>query len=69
MDDPLPPRLKAEPIFSVSASGGAELVLQAIGASLEHRGWLAWIGVALLGVVAGIVYALQHALAAKNLAP
>ncbi|MGH7223743.1 MAG: helix-hairpin-helix domain-containing protein, partial [Gemmataceae bacterium] len=66
VDDPLPPRLETVPTSSSAPSGGAELVLQAIGASLERRGWLMWVGVALIGVVAGIVYALQHALPGKT---
>jgi DNA-binding helix-hairpin-helix protein with protein kinase domain len=67
--DPMPPRQEAQPAASLPASGGVELVLQAIGASLERRGWLVWIGVALLGTVAGIVYALQRALPGKILGP
>lgn len=65
VDDPLPPRLEAVPAPSVASSGGAEVVLQAIGVGLERRGWLVWVGVALIGAVAGIVYALQHALPGK----
>jgi len=42
-------------------------VLQAIGAGLEQRSWLVWLGVALIGTVAGIVYALQQALPEKVL--
>lgn len=65
VDDPLPPRQEAMP-EPASSSGGAEVVLQVIGASVERRGWLVWVGVALLGAVAGIVYALQHALPGKT---
>lgn len=60
MHDPLPPRHGTPPAAVPSASGGAELVLEAIGAGLERRSWLVWLGVALLGTVAGIVYALQR---------
>ncbi|HTU21697.1 MAG TPA: hypothetical protein VMG10_26910 [Gemmataceae bacterium] len=69
VDDPLPPRLETVPAPPSAPSGGVELVLQAIGASLERRGWLVWVGVALIGAVAGIVYALQHALPGKILGP
>jgi hypothetical protein len=45
-----------------SPTGGAELVLQAIGMALKKSNWLAWVGVALLGAMAGVIYALQHVL-------
>jgi DNA-binding helix-hairpin-helix protein with protein kinase domain len=65
VNDPLPPR-HAETVTSSTAQaaevGGAELVLQAVGIALEKSSWLAWVGVALLGVVAGVIYSLQHAL-------
>lgn len=67
--DPLPPRHAPPPAAVPPSSGGAELVLQAIGAGLERRGWLVWLGVALIGTVAGIVYALQQALPDKILGP
>jgi DNA-binding helix-hairpin-helix protein with protein kinase domain len=69
VNDPLPPRCEAEPIPTASATGGAELVLQAIGVTLERSNWLVWVGVALIGAVAGIVYALQHALSGKTIGP
>jgi DNA-binding helix-hairpin-helix protein with protein kinase domain len=66
VNDPLPPRLETVPVQPTSLTsppnGGAELVLQAIGIALEQSNWLVWFGVALLGAVAGIIYALQHAL-------
>jgi DNA-binding helix-hairpin-helix protein with protein kinase domain len=67
--DPLPPRHETPTPAALPASGGAELVLQAIGAGLERRGWLVWLGVALIGAVAGTVYALQRALPGKILDP
>ncbi len=69
VNDPLPPRQETVAAASMPTTGGAELVLQTIGASLEQRGWLVWLGVALIGAVAGIVYALQHALPSKTLVP
>ena len=36
-------------------------MLQAIGAGVERRGWLIWLGVALIGAVAGLLYALECA--------
>jgi DNA-binding helix-hairpin-helix protein with protein kinase domain len=66
VDDPLPPRHEEQTAAPPPASGGAELALQAIGASLERRGWLVWLGVALIGAVAGIVYALQRALPGQS---
>jgi hypothetical protein len=69
VDDPLPPRLEEVPTPTTPSSGGAELVLQATGESLERRGWLVWVGVALIGSVDGIIYALQHALRGKSLGP
>lgn len=65
VNDPLPPRqVEADVILAPQAptAGGMELVLQAIGMALEQSSWLVWAGVALLGAVAGIIYALQHAL-------
>lgn len=58
--DPLPPRLEAAPQSPPKL--GAEVVLQAIGRELEHSNWLVWVGVAVVGAVAGLIYALQHAL-------
>lgn len=66
VQDPLPPRFETQTVAPPPASGGAELLLQAIGASLERRVWLVWLGVALIGTVAGIVYALQRALPAQS---
>jgi DNA-binding helix-hairpin-helix protein with protein kinase domain len=58
VDDPLPPRPEPPPA-SPPTSGGMEIVLQAIGASVERRSWLLWLGMALIGAVAGLLYALQ----------
>ena len=66
VNDPLPPRLDVSPPPSSAASGGAELVLQAIGLALEQSNWLVWLGVAAIGAVAGIVYALHNALSNKS---
>lgn len=66
VNDPLPPRLEVEPPPSLATPGGAELVLQAIGLALEQSNWLVWLGVAAIGAVAGIVYALQHALSSQS---
>ena len=70
VDDPMPPRQAwtgETPVRPSAATGGAELVLQAIGMALEQSNWLIWLGVALIGAVAGIVYALQHAMSGKPL--
>jgi DNA-binding helix-hairpin-helix protein with protein kinase domain len=58
VDDPLPPRAAAP----APSEEGMEMALQAIGATLERRGWLIWFGVALIGAVAGMVYALRQTL-------
>jgi DNA-binding helix-hairpin-helix protein with protein kinase domain len=64
VNDPLPPP-QSEPDVILApqapASGGLELVLHAIGMALEQSKWLVWVGVALLGAVAGVIYALQLA--------
>ena len=66
INDPLPPRpeLTAAP---PPAAGWAEMALQTIGMGLERRGWLVWLGVGLLGAVAGLVFALERATVGKNL--
>ncbi|HTU94020.1 MAG TPA: hypothetical protein VMF69_28325 [Gemmataceae bacterium] len=61
VNDPLPPRYETALPQNSPPSRGAELVLQAIGIALEQSNWLVWLGVALLGAVAGVIYALQHA--------
>jgi DNA-binding helix-hairpin-helix protein with protein kinase domain len=64
VDDPLPPRhsgVSEMPVASAPAAEGAEHVFQAIGVALEHSSWLIWVGMALIGAVAGVIYALQHA--------
>ena len=68
VNDPLPPRPEppAEPLPVV---GWAEMALQAIGMGLERRGWLVWLGVGLLGAVAGLVFALERASSGKFLSP
>jgi DNA-binding helix-hairpin-helix protein with protein kinase domain len=66
VDDPLPPRPQTPELSPPATPGGAELVLHAIGVATERSTWLVWVGVALLGAIAGIVYALQHALADKS---
>lgn len=69
MNDPLPPRQEMDAVEALPESAGAERMLEAIGASLERRGWLVWLGVSLIGAVGGIVYALQHALLGKTFGP
>jgi DNA-binding helix-hairpin-helix protein with protein kinase domain len=64
--DPLPPRADGAQAVTPSADGAVEMALQALGRGLEQRGWLIWLCVALLGVVAGIVYALQRATPGGN---
>lgn len=64
--DPLPPRPQPPP---PSAPGWVEVLLQAIGAGLERRGWLIWLGMALIGAVAGLLYALQRTLPGKSPGP
>jgi DNA-binding helix-hairpin-helix protein with protein kinase domain len=65
VNDPMPPRQTETDVILVQQApkaGGMELVLQAIGMALEQSSWLIWAGVALIGTVAGVIYALQHAL-------
>ncbi len=66
VDDPLPPRRQSEPASEPPLPGGAELVLRAIGMATEGSTWMVWVGVALVGAVAGIVYALHHALSNRS---
>jgi DNA-binding helix-hairpin-helix protein with protein kinase domain len=61
VDDPLPPRSPPPHAASPANPGGAEMVLQAVGATVEQRSWLVWIGAGLLGALAGLLYALQKA--------
>jgi DNA-binding helix-hairpin-helix protein with protein kinase domain len=68
VDDPLPPRPEPPPP-PAPAPGWGEVLLHEIGAGLERRGWLVWIGVALIGTVAGFLYALQRAFPAKGIGP
>ncbi len=66
VDDPLPPReIERDVILvpQVPTAGGMELVLQAIGMALEQSNWLVWLGVALIGAVVGVIYALQRTVA------
>lgn len=66
MNDPLPPR--PEPLAApLPTAGWAEMALQAVGIGLERRGWLVWLGVGLLGAVAGLVFALERASGGKFL--
>lgn len=65
VNDPLPPRPEPTPAPSSQPNGRAEQLLQAIGIALEQSNWLVWMGVAMLGAVAGIIYALQHALSGE----
>jgi DNA-binding helix-hairpin-helix protein with protein kinase domain len=68
VNDPLPPRPEpARP--TPTTPGWAENLLQAIGVGLERRGWLVWAGMALLGAVAGLLYALQRASPDKPFSP
>jgi hypothetical protein len=41
--------------------GWVEVVLQSLGATVERHGWLVWFGVALLGTVSGLLWALAQA--------
>jgi DNA-binding helix-hairpin-helix protein with protein kinase domain len=64
VNDPLPPRNiqhTAMPAPTTVPVGGTELILQGIGIVLEQSRWLVWLGVALIGAVIGVIYALQHA--------
>jgi DNA-binding helix-hairpin-helix protein with protein kinase domain len=72
VDDPLPPRPGPTPAPAAAdpaMPSMAERMLQAVGLAVERSGWLVWLGVALLGAVVGIVYALQRALAGKSILP
>lgn len=66
VNDPLPPRPES-PAAPPPTPGWAEVALQAIGMGLERRGWLVWLGVGLLGAVAGLVFALERASGGKIL--
>ncbi len=68
VDDPLPPR-PAAPAVAIPKPGWAEQVLQGIGASVERRAWVVWMGMALVGAFAGFLYALQRMLPGKALGP
>lgn len=64
VNDPLPPRIAestASLVPQVPSTERAEPVLHAIGVALEQSKWLVWLGVALFGALAGVIYALQHA--------
>jgi DNA-binding helix-hairpin-helix protein with protein kinase domain len=70
--DPLPPRpeeTRPTPIAQETQAGGMELVFQAIGIVLEQSSWMIWLGVALMGAVVGVIYALQHALPGAAVVP
>jgi DNA-binding helix-hairpin-helix protein with protein kinase domain len=68
VDDPLPPR--SEPLtVALPKPGWAELVLQAIGAGVERRTWIIWMGMAVIGAFAGFLYALHRALPDKSFGP
>jgi DNA-binding helix-hairpin-helix protein with protein kinase domain len=61
VDDPLPPRSPLSTSPAPVNAGAAEMALQAVGAAVERRGWLVWIGAGLIGTLAGLLYALQKA--------
>jgi DNA-binding helix-hairpin-helix protein with protein kinase domain len=67
VNDPLPPRPtapKAPPQPSM-----AESILQSLGAAVERRGWLVWVGVGLIGALVGLLYALESASPGKLFRP
>ena len=48
---------------AVAKPGLAEAGLRKVGSLVERHGWVAWPGVILVGTVAGLLWALQHAAA------
>jgi hypothetical protein len=66
--DPGPPVLPAAP---VGKPGWGEAGLGKVGTLVERHGWVAWLGAILVGTVAGLLWALEHAAApaAKDQTP
>jgi DNA-binding helix-hairpin-helix protein with protein kinase domain len=63
-EDPRPPRPEPEPLMAIVLGpppGVVETGLQGVGAVVERRSWIAWVGMALVGTVAGLLWALEHA--------
>jgi DNA-binding helix-hairpin-helix protein with protein kinase domain len=61
VDDPLPPRNSSQALIVGPSNNSLELTFQALGQSLERHTWLIWMGMTLMGIVAGILYALERA--------
>jgi hypothetical protein len=54
------PRLPA-PAAAAAKPGWVEAGLRTVGGLVERHGWLAWVGAILVGTVAGVLWALEHA--------
>jgi hypothetical protein len=51
------------PAAAAAKPGWAEAGLGKVGAVVQRHGWIAWLGAILVGAVAGILWALEHAAA------
>jgi hypothetical protein len=59
-EDPLPPRPAPVSAGALARPAGVEAGFQAVGALVERQGWLPWLGTALVGIVAGLLWALNQ---------
>jgi hypothetical protein len=56
-----PPRVRPAPVQAGPMKiGWAAAGLRRVGAALDRRSWVAWLGAALVGAVAGLLWALTH---------
>jgi serine/threonine protein kinase len=55
------PRPPVPPTAAVGKPGWAEAGLGKVGALVQRHGWVAWLGAILVGTVAGLLWALEHA--------
>jgi DNA-binding helix-hairpin-helix protein with protein kinase domain len=62
-EDPGPP---VPPTAAVGKLGWAKAGLRKVGALVERHGWVAWLGAILVGAVAGLLWALDHAAPAEK---
>src|SRR5207249_3714153 len=58
--------LSSELPAAVGKPGWAKAGLRKVGALVERHGWVAWVGAILVGVVAGLLWALDHAAPAEK---
>jgi serine/threonine protein kinase len=55
------PGLAVPPTAAVAAPGRVEAGLRKVGTLVQRHGWVAWLGAILVGTVAGMLWALEHA--------